>query len=278
MKLIHLTDTHFIPKGETLYGRDPSVALSAAVEDINRHHADADLAVITGDLTHWGEPEAFAHLADVLAPLKCPLRLLIGNHDDRASFTAHFPGQRLDENGFVQSVRRTDAGHLIFLDTNLVGTHAGWFCETRRAWLTARLKEAALEGAPVFLFMHHPPFEIGLAPMDRISLQEKEAFAGVIEPHRTRIRHLFFGHIHRPLSGSWKGIPISSLRAMNHQCWLDFDNHGEIAGSFEPPAYAVVRIDPDQVIIHTHDFLDDSPKFSLWDSPVDDWANRYGRK
>lgn len=278
MKLIHLTDTHFVPKGETLYGRDPAVALAAAVADINRDHGDADLAVITGDLTHWGEADAFSHLAEILSELTCPLQLLIGNHDDRDTFSAHFPDQIVDPNGFIQSVRRTDAGHLIFLDTNLVGTHSGWFCETRRAWLTTRLKEAAGEGAPVFLFMHHPPFEIGLAPMDRISLQEKGAFAATIDPYRTRIRHLFFGHIHRPLCGSWKGIPISSLRAMNHQCWLDFANQGEIAGSFEPPAYAVVLIDPDQVIVHTHDFLDDSQKFSLWDSPVDDWSNRYGRK
>lgn len=275
MKLIHLTDTHFIPKGETLYGRDPSDALSAAVEDINRHHSDADLMVITGDLTHWGEPDAFTHLAEVLAGLNCPLRLLIGNHDARDIFTKTFPEQPVDENGFIQSVRQTDVGHLIFLDTNLVGTHAGWFCETRRAWLDEKLRDAEAADAPVFLFMHHPPFKIGLAPLDRISLQEPEEFAAVIDPYRARIRHLFFGHIHRPLSGSWKGIPVSALRAMNHQCWLDFSNQGEIAGSFEPPAYAVVRIDPDQVIIHTHDFLDPSEKFSLHDSPVADWSVKY---
>ena len=57
MKLIHLTDPHFVPPGQTLYGRDPSVALKRCLADINEHHADADLCVITGDLTHWGEPD-----------------------------------------------------------------------------------------------------------------------------------------------------------------------------------------------------------------------------
>lgn len=275
VKLIHLTDPHFVPAGETLYGRDPNVALAAAVADINQNHADADLVVITGDLTHWGEPDAFSQLTETLAPLEPPLQLLIGNHDKREVFAEHFPDRPLDEYGFVQSMQETPVGRFLFLDTNQIGTHAGWYCQMRRAWLSRQLAAASDADAPVFLFMHHPPFNIGLAPLDRIALQEPEAFAEVVRPHAARIRHLFFGHIHRPLCGSWLGIPVSSLRGLNHQCWLDFANQGEIGGSFEPPAYAVVLIDDDSVIIHTHDFLDDSPKFSLRDSPVEDWAVRY---
>lgn len=275
MKLIHLTDTHFVPPGQTLYGGDPRATLAAAVADINKHHADADLVVITGDLTHWGEADAFACLAETLDPLRPPLQLLIGNHDDRTAFAAAFPKQQRDDNGFVQSVLPTPEGHFIFLDTNLTGTHAGWYCDLRRTWLAARLAEAAKADQPVFLFMHHPPFKIGLGPLDRIALQEPEAFKAVVAPHAGRIRHLFFGHIHRPLCGSWQGIPVSSLRALNHQCWLDFAATDEIQGSFEPPAYAVVLIEAEQVIIHTHDFLDQSQKFSLRQSPVEDWAVRY---
>ncbi|MCG8595881.1 MAG: phosphodiesterase [Kiloniellales bacterium] len=274
MKIIHLTDTHFVPPGKTLYGGDPQATLAAAVADINRHHADADLVCITGDLTHWGEPAAFASLDETLQPLIPPLQLLIGNHDDRTAFAEQFPDQRRDEAGFVQSCRRTGQGRLVFLDTVQPGTHAGWYCGTRRAWLARQLQAAAAADEAVFLFMHHPPFKTGLAPLDRIALQEPEHFAATIAPHAGRIRHLFFGHIHRPLGGSWRGIPVSSLRAMNHQCWLDFAAEDEIAGSFEPPAYAVVLIDAESVVIHTHDFLDRSRKFSLRKSPVEDWAVR----
>lgn len=276
MKIIHLTDTHFVPPGKTLYGGDPQATLAAAVADINRHHADADLVCITGDLTHWGEPAAFASLAETLQPLVPPLQLLIGNHDERDAFAEQFPDQPRDEDGFVQSWRETEQGRLIFLDTIQPGTHAGWYCETRRDWLARQLQAAEAADDPVFLFMHHPPFKIGLEPLDRISLQEPELFAATLEPHRGRIRHLFFGHIHRPLAGSWRGIPVSSLRGMNHQCWLDFDVKDQIGGSFEPPAYAVVLINADSVIVHTHDFLDQSAKFSLRDSPVKDWAVRRG--
>lgn len=270
MKLIHITDPHLVPRGETLHGGDPAGVLATAIADINRHHADADLVTITGDLTHWGHPAAFETLAEVLAPLEPPLRLLIGNHDDRSAFAARFPDQPLDADGFVQSVWSCPTGDLIFLDTMLDGTHAGWFCERRRAWLVDRLAEAEAGDRSVFLFMHHPPFEIGLRPLDIISLQDKEAFAETLRPHRGRLRHLFFGHIHRPLAGSWLGIPISTLRGLNHQCWLDFDSRDEIVFSFEPPAYAVVLISTDSVIVHTHDFRDQSQKFTAHHEPVGD--------
>ena len=104
MKFIHITDTHFVPKGQILYGRDPAVALGRCVEDINRTQSDADLCVITGDLTHWGEQEAFEHLREYLHKLQIPLRLLLGNHDDRETFRSVFHAQRADENGFIQSV------------------------------------------------------------------------------------------------------------------------------------------------------------------------------
>ena len=110
--------------------------------------------------------------------------------------------------------------------------------------------------------MHHPPFDVGLASMDAIGLKDAAAFEAVLAPHRHRVRHLFFGHVHRPISGSWCGVPFSTLRATNHQ--VAFDLHAaEIPGSFEPPAYAVVLAHAQQTLVHNHDFLDASPRFPL---------------
>ncbi len=58
MKLIHITDTHFVARGLKLYGLDPHARLAAAVADVNALHRDAELAIVTGDVTHWGEPVA----------------------------------------------------------------------------------------------------------------------------------------------------------------------------------------------------------------------------
>jgi hypothetical protein len=53
------------------------------------------------------------------------------------------------------------------------------------------------------------------------------------------------------------------LLGTNHQVWLDFSAQGDIPGSHEPPAYSVVLMNGETVLVHTHDFLDQSLKFSL---------------
>ncbi len=204
-----------------------------------------------------------------------PVRLLIGNHDTREVFRDHFPDQALDPSGFVQSACDTSAGRFLLLDTVLAGTHAGHYCQERRTWLAEALATAEREGHEVFLFMHHPPFATGIPAMDRISQQDADDFWTVVAPHRGRIRHLFFGHVHRPMAGNWQGISFSTVRATNHQVWFGFSTE-EIQGSFEPPAYGVVLIDAASIVVHMHDFLDDSDKFSLHDSPWDDWSRGPG--
>lgn len=261
MKIIHLTDTHLIEPGYLLYGLDPALRLKQAIQSINEHHADADKVIITGDLTHWGQISAYETLRECIGTLIPECTLLLGNHDNREIFRDIFPDALQDNFGFVQGCVETEQGVFIYLDTNQPGTHVGWYCDQRFEWLNEQLDQYA--GQNKFIFMHHPPFLIGLEPMDRISLLQKDKFLGALEKHKTSVRHIFFGHVHRPISGNWQGISFSTLRATSHQVWLDFTEKGEIPGSHEPPAYSVVLIKDESVVVHTHDFLDDSKKFSL---------------
>ena len=263
---LHLTDLHLVPPGAPpLFGLDPAERLRAAVADIARRHgpdgpAPAALAVVTGDLTHDGEPAAYALLRETLVTLPCPAHLLLGNHDERDAFRAAFPDAPVDDAGFVQSAFHTPAGRYITLDTKEPGTHAGRLGAPRLAWLAARLAESE---APVFLFLHHPPYRVGIVGMDEIPLLDAADLWEVLKPHRARVRHLFHGHLHRPLSGSWHGIPCSSLRGTSHQVALDFSERPDVPGSHEPPAYALVRVTEEDVVVHVHDFLDGTAGFGM---------------
>lgn len=269
MKLIHLTDTHFVLPGLKLYGLDPRARLDAAIADINAHHADAELAVVTGDLTHWGEPEAYRGFVDCMSSLRIPYVALVGNHDRRANCLEIVTAAPSDSSGFVQGMRDTARGRLIFLDTLDETSHAGQMCPRRFAWLDDALAGTSA-GQFLFLFMHHPPFEVGVHDMDRIALAERAKFAEAIRSYRGRVRHIFFGHVHRPISGSWQGIPFSTLRGTNHQVWFDLDPNAPHLASHEPPAYGVVLIGEDAVVVHLHDYLDASPRFLFADPSVDD--------
>lgn len=216
----------------------------------------------TGDLTHWGAPEAYRALAAALDRLALPVHLLIGNHDDRSAFRAAFPETPCDPDGFVQSVIDTDEVRLILLDMHEPGTAAGRLCAARLRWLAARLAE---QDGPVLLALHHPPLRTGLRRMDATALADPEALWTVLAPHRTRIRHMLFGHLHRPVAGSWRGIPFSTLRGTAHQVAFDLARGPEqrVPGSHEPPAYGLVRIDSESVVVHAHDFLDRTATFEL---------------
>ncbi|OIQ68158.1 3',5'-cyclic adenosine monophosphate phosphodiesterase CpdA [mine drainage metagenome] len=266
MKLIHITDPHLVAPGRSLYGIDPEARLRAAVQHVCARHADAEACVLTGDLTHWGEDSAYARLRDCLRPLPMPVLPLIGNHDDRTRFRAAFPEVPVDAGGFVQWTHDTSGGRLFLLDTVLRGdetgrTSAGYFGGGRIDWLRARLDAAQADGVAVYLFMHHPPFSVGIKAFDDINLIARDALdVGALLRQYRNIRHLFFGHVHRPIFGSWQGIPFSTLPATAHQSALDFDADKDLF-SHEAPGYGVALISPEQVTVHICDFLYAGPLF-----------------
>jgi len=265
MKLIHITDLHLMPPGETLWGLDPLARFDAALADIAAHHADAALCAITGDLTEKGDIAAYALLRERLAGFPIPTRLILGNHDDRANYLKVFGGA--DETGHVQHVLKHEGRHLLFLDT-LKGppSSAGLYDAPRRAWLEARLAEAG--GAPAYLFMHHPPFDISHPLMDLIKLDDAEAFAALIKGHD--IRHIFFGHAHRTISGSWNGIGFSALPSLNHQLPL-VGGSVETVYSDEPPMYAAVTLADAMTLVHSDAFMHRNPAQMNADAERGNW-------
>lgn len=265
MKFVILTDPHFVPEGEPLFGLDPKANLARAVEVINRDHPDIAFAVLLGDLTHRSEAAAYASVAETLAPLKAPLIPLAGNHDTRALLCQALPQADRDANGFVQALRVFDAASILTLDTldEGGGSSAGYLCPERLSFL-----EQALGGAPadrpLLMFQHHPPFDTGLQAMDRIKLKNPEDEWAVIARTR-RPDYLFMGHVHRPISGTWRGIPFHIQRGVSHQVAFEFENSDGLAGSHEGPDYALVEVGAGGIVIHQRPFLFVGPRFLLRD-------------
>ncbi|WP_370675065.1 phosphodiesterase [Pleomorphomonas sp. PLEO] len=247
MKLIQITDPHLRGAGELVCGLDPAASLRAAIADINSHHADADLVVFTGDLSDDGSHASYRLLADIIEPLVPPSRLLLGNHDDRAAFRAVFPDAPA-EGGFVQSVLDTDGGRLVFLDTLDEGAVAGRLCAHRLSWLDSRLAEAP---APALIFMHHPPFNIGMPPLDDVKLADPQVFADLLRLHGN-VRHIFAGHVHRLCSGIWNGIAFNTGRGTNHQTAPLFGAK-DFAVGFDKPAYNVILVDGPDIVVHAQE-------------------------
>lgn len=250
MKIIQMTDIHFTAPGVTLGGRDPIWNFDAAMADALSRHPDTDLIAITGDLSETGAVEDYERLAERLRRLRQPVILLIGNHDDRAAFLKVFP-QRQDENGFVQGWQDMPKGRALYLDTHEPGVPQGRLCETRAAWLEARLEEHA---GPVYLFLHHNPIPTHIAPLDRIMLEDHAVFAGIVARHAEKIAYIFHGHLHLPMSGAIHGVPVYCPRGTNHSGYPNFGEKQLHGLSGLPQAYAVITTEGSYVSVMMVEF------------------------
>ncbi len=258
MKLIHISDIHIHP--ELIRDEDPVKNFELCMTHVEKNHADADMVVITGDLTHRGLIGSYEKLKELLRNWRFDPHLIIGNHDHRETFQNFFPETRKDKNGYVQYTVSRPEGRFIFLDTVQAGTDAGYFCSDRQAWFRKQLAEAVSEHRPIYLFMHHNPVAVGITGSDAIGLTDGEAFRAILSEFRSQIRHLFFGHCHYILSGSVCGIPMSAPRSTNHACIPDFSGSSKIRFGSLPPTYNVCLLEDDSMIVHSIDFRDgDAP-------------------
>ncbi len=250
-KIIWMTDPHFQNTGliDTL---NPRTRLQAAIEHMNTHHSDADFMVLTGDLIGDDIEGDYVRIAEYLARSKIPVYPMVGNNDDRAGFRKNLSLPENTMSEFIQyKLEETDATFLC-LDTHMMGSHAGQFCDARQTWLRDVLS-ACID--PVYVFMHHPPMDLHLPKQDEIKLTESDAFLDLIG-ERGKVKHLFIGHVHRPTSGTIRGIPFATLGALSFQAPAPqpaWDWEGFVPAR-EAPHYGVLYVDDGNVTLQYTQF------------------------
>jgi 3',5'-cyclic AMP phosphodiesterase CpdA len=259
MKFIHLSDTHILARDDYSRYPDAAATLRKIIGEINKYHRDAEICVITGDITHHGHPEQYEQAVAILGDLAIPYILILGNHDERAAFKQAFPDTPVDENGFINHGHTFGGVRFVMIDSIVPGAHHGTLCEERLGWLRDELN--AHRDSPTFLFMHHPPFEMGLPFMDTIRLDADQELGEIVTAN-PQIKHLFFGHLHRPATGTWQGVPF--LLAASTQCGEPLDFRHEKEEDLEDrnrlnPGYGIAFADSTGGLRYHFDFI----KFDL---------------
>ncbi len=213
-----------------------------------------DMLVLSGDLTDHGDRESFEKTAALLEECDFPILPMVGNHDTREELLRAFPDCP-SEDGFVHYVVEQDGLRVILLDTLEEGRHGGAFCEKRRDWLHAQLQVAP--DMPVAIFMHHPPVVSGIDWMDPAPGEAWiDNFGRAIAGHEDRIQAIHCGHLHRPLSTRFQGVPLNVTPSVAPLVSLDLreispdkaDNRALI--TTEPPVYALHRWDGSDLVTH----------------------------
>jgi len=250
MSFIQISDTHFIQGGGDLYETNPALRMKDGVAMINQDYKSLDFVLATGDLAHYGEKDAYIRLKAELDELEIPYYLMMGNHDSRAPFRDVFPDMPTMAGGFYQFALESGNMRILCLDSlnDVQGDHIGRLCDVRLRWLDEEIGKTPTDKKLV-IANHHPPFDLGLPAMDVIKLRDSEALWEVLSRRTPDL--MLFGHVHRPISGAWKGIPFHIQRGFNHQVALSFNDNLNIPFCEEYPDIAIVRNVEESLIVYT---------------------------
>lgn len=246
-KIIQLSDLHLCPEGERVVGFDPAKRLDTVLDAIRREHADAELCLVSGDLTDRGDEASYLRLRDRLAGFPLPVCLMLGNHDRRDAFRRVFPSAHDDGGGFVQAAIELGGQRVVFLDTlDEVFPSAGRLCASRLSWLEATL--AAAPETPTLLALHHPAFDLGMEYFRSMLLADGEALEALLDRH-PQVVHLAFGHVHVPVFGRRRGRSFSAARGTCHPMLPPFVG---MATDYvdRPPSYELILFEGETVIVH----------------------------
>ncbi|MGL1919553.1 MAG: metallophosphoesterase [Hyphomicrobiales bacterium] len=254
LKAIWLSDPHFTAEG-LVHGHNTRTRLSSAVTHVNEHYKDAEFCIISGDMVNQETMPDYLAVKQHLDGLRMPYFPMMGNHDDRGIHRAiwEFPADCMDE--FIQYSIATRDGLMICLDTHKTGEVEGEFCSQRMDWLKNKLETN--KDTPVYLFMHHPPMKLNLPILDIIKNEDGEALLDLIQMY-DNVKYLFIGHVHRPISGTIRGIPFSTMKAISFQApppvpdW-NWDN---FKPAHEAPAYGVIQFENGDVSMQYTQFCE----------------------
>ena len=253
MLIAQITDLHVRPPGIAANRVvETNMMTERAIDAVIALRPRPDAVLITGDLTDRGLVEEYEQLKIMLRRLDIPFFLIPGNHDRRDNLRRVLGDYRgvTEDPEFVQFVVDDYPVRLIGLDTLVPGKGEGALCARRLDFLERAL--ARERDKPTVIFMHHPPFDCGIAHMDRIRLLEgAERLAEIVRPYRN-VERILCGHHHRAIETRFAGTICSISPGVAHQVMFTIAEDGPAALVLEPPAYQLHRYRPETGIVsHT---------------------------
>ena len=237
MLIAQISDTHIlVPESDHPAAGRRADNLRRCIADINRQGPDA--VIFTGDTVQHGQPEEYAHLRALLAPLEAPLYLIPGNRDDNEALRSAFGDKPyLPENGsFLHYAVEDHALRLVALDSTSPGERKGVFCPARQAWLDAVLRERP--DRRTLLFIHHPPFDIGDHYIGGYRRPEEAAALTDVVSRHPQVERLICGHVHCPTERSWAGTRASVMPSIA----VDVRKGVDETEAREQPIYVLHRL------------------------------------
>lgn len=229
-RLVQITDTHVTHPGTLLYGQvDTPENLRDTVTEINRIRPRPDLVIVTGDLVETPDKESYEHFKQLMFPLRVPLYVLPGNHDDPAMMRELFadtPWFPADDDTFQYAVETAEF-RLLALNSHAIGSELPELDGDHLDWLRRELPKS---DKPTLLAVHHPPMVTGIEFIDMGGTEWFEGLREVLE-EIDHVDLVICGHCHTDMAGRIGNVPVYMSGSVAHQ--LIAARSVDIAPSFD---------------------------------------------
>ncbi len=265
-RFVHLTDTHIMAGGKWKartgdFEFDTEASLRQVVAAVRTLDPAPAFAVLGGDLASPDildrsrtlaaeeyEP-SYTLLAEILAGLPCPVRFLVGNHDNRVAFNRrlrpdapapdapHYYG--FDHQGY----------HFVALDSQEPGQAGGALDSAQLRWLRDDL--AQHRDQPTIVFVHHHPWPLGLQWIDTMPLRNGDELIGALRAHPD-VRWIICGHVHLDQAIQRGGLTMLTTPSTCLQLSKVAQAGTMLPG---PPGFRIVDVAGDTLstrVIHLH--------------------------
>ncbi len=254
---IHISDTHFGPTRDfEHYGSNAYNVAIRMVDAINSLPVEIDFVIHTGDVTNHPEDASYQLAAEVFSQLKAPIYFVTGNHDTSLGINMFLKmGAKADsssDKNLISYSFEKKGYRFITLDSRgpdeidprgVLPVHQFDFLE----------REISKDDLPFVVFIHFLPFKADSIWLDEtMLLLNGELLHEKLLAVRSRVRGVFFGHVHRGMQIMKDGILYSSVASTIGQL-NTFPGDAKATIDFHhPPCFNFVTLIDGKTIIKEH--------------------------
>jgi Icc protein len=194
MKVLHITDSHlYADTGKKLKNIQVESSFQQILSHARRHHANAELVILGGDMAQDERLETYQRLCSHLSDWSVPFLLSPGNHSNGNNLREALLGTLIRQQHWGQGIVMGN-WHVISLDSSCRNEVAGDLSERELNRLKTLLKASRSEH--VLLAVHHHPLPVQCAWLDQIMLRNAHDFWSVVDTS-DRVRAVLHGHTHQ---------------------------------------------------------------------------------
>lgn len=199
IKVLQFTDTHLYGNtNKCLKDINTHHSLSACLAHSNRHHP-IDITLMTGDIAHDGESNAYQLYNQLTTDLNSKILTIPGNHDALETMNAIIHPEQL------QDCYQCQSWCFIMLNSVVPGQVHGSLATTELQKLEGLLEQHS--HLNIMICLHHHPVSVSSEWLDQHMLDNPEPFFNLLGNYN-KIRAIVYGHIHQNIESQINGIKL----------------------------------------------------------------------